>query len=232
MPARDQGLPDLGLLFPGRVAGAVGVPGRIPGRLFDVESAAVSGAVPRRQLEFAAGRLCGRAALRRLGFDDTPIPRRPDRRPVWPAGVVGSISHSRGICGAVVGHASEFAGIGLDIEIADACEPRLARRVLTGVERERVATLEGAVDSGRWTTMIFSAKESVYKALAGIVELPEFEDVEVTPQPAEQAFFADLRDGRRLHGTFCHAADWVLTGVAVPAAGFERKQLDSERSKP
>lgn len=232
MASRFERLPELGSLFPGCVATAVGIPGRIAGRLFDVESETVARATPARQLEFAAGRFCAREALARLDFIDTPLPRRDDRRPVWPDGVVGSISHSRGICGAAVACSVELAGIGLDVEVADACPPELAQRVLTPAERERVATLEGSSDTGLWRTMIFSAKESVYKAVSGFANVREFEDVEVAPLPEENAFIATLLDGQRLRGRFRHFGGWVLTGVVVPTNGFNRKELDSVRSGP
>src|SRR5690242_8343874 len=65
-------------------------------------------AAPERQLEFRAGRHCARLAMGLLGAAG-PVLRAPDRSPVWPSGIVGSIAHTRtrnrGFCGAAVARA-------------------------------------------------------------------------------------------------------------------------------
>src|SRR5947208_1552294 len=80
------------------------------------EEAYLGNVVPARRREFRAGRLYARQALRGLGIPETAIPIGPDRAPIWPKGVVGSISHSRNLCAAVVGLSADYLGIGIDIE--------------------------------------------------------------------------------------------------------------------
>ena len=93
--------------------------------------------------------------------------------PVWPPGIVGSITHSRSLALAVVGRRRDVAGIGVDLELERRVTDQLARRVLLVCERERLAEPD-------WPTMLFAAKEAVYKAVNPLVgEYLEFTDVEV-----------------------------------------------------
>ena len=126
-----------------------------------------------RAAEYSSGRRVARHALGAIGIPGWPIVAR-GRSPVWPAEVVGSITHSRTLALAAVGWRRRFVGLGVDLEVEGRVTPRLAGRVL--LERERRQMTEA--DS---PTMLFSAKEAVYKAVnptAG--EYLGFEDVEVT----------------------------------------------------
>ena len=71
------------------------------------ERAAVAGAVASRQREFAGGRTCARRALLRLGHAAQPIPVGACRAPVWPHGVVGSITHCSSFAAAAVARAAD-----------------------------------------------------------------------------------------------------------------------------
>jgi enterobactin synthetase component D len=60
-----------------------------------VPSASLQRSVAKRQAEYLAGRVCARAALQRLDGRDYVPGTHEDRSPVWPAGIHGSITHSR-----------------------------------------------------------------------------------------------------------------------------------------
>ena len=81
--------------------------------------------MPKRIQEFAAGRLCARRALGEFGRRGFPIPVARDRQPFWPAGVVGSITHTAGLCAAVVAERSRLAALGVDTELGGAVKPEL-----------------------------------------------------------------------------------------------------------
>ena len=152
---------------------------------------------PERFLEFRAGRHCARRALERLGVVAAPVRRAPDRSPIWPPGVVGSITHTRrtgfGFCGAAVARDSRWRSIGLDAEIDDALDERLFERVLTEVERSRIDRFPAALH-GRIAKIVFSAKESVYKCQHPISgEFLGFLDVEVELAEGARRFQATLR---------------------------------------
>src|ERR1700683_4772139 len=76
------------------------------------EQAYVKRAVPHRRAEFSTGRWCAREAIKAVGAAPVPIPAGPRHGPLWPVGVMGSISHTSGICAAVAGLSSRYAAIG------------------------------------------------------------------------------------------------------------------------
>jgi 4'-phosphopantetheinyl transferase EntD len=149
-------------LFPSGVAGAELVRLEDAGPLLEAERASIAGAAAARVLEFAAGRHCAREALRALGEAPVAVARREDRQPAWPPGIVGSISHAGGYCGAVVARASMCPGLGFDVEAWGRMRPALWRRIATPAEREWLAAQAGLGE--RWATLLFSAKEAFYKA--------------------------------------------------------------------
>jgi 4'-phosphopantetheinyl transferase EntD len=118
--------------------------------------------VPKRIAEFAAGRECARLAMASLGIAPQPMPPQADRRPRWPQGVVGSITHCAGFAAAAVARADELRSIGIDAEVAGAIEPALWPRVL-GEEERAWLSARAEDDRPTWATVFFSAKEAWYK---------------------------------------------------------------------
>ena len=107
-----------------------------------------------RWLEFAAGRAAARSALARLGVPAQAIPIGQGREPVWPARVVGSITHAGGIALAAVGSLGSIAGLGIDIEQFGALDEDTSRLILTPDD-----------DQNGDATLLFSMKESAFKCL-------------------------------------------------------------------
>ena len=96
-----------------------------PQDLWPVERAAIAHAIPRRQREFAAGRSAARDAVVKLGSPASAIPCAPDRSPVWPDGIVGSITHTRQTCVAIAGRRERVFAMGIDIEEDVPLDPSL-----------------------------------------------------------------------------------------------------------
>lgn len=144
-----------GLLPPG-VAVAAADPRRLHPLL---PGEALPGATAARLAEFSAGRDAARRALVQIGAGGGAIPQRADRSPAWPAGVTGSITHSRTLCLAAVTRA--HAGLGIDVEEDTPLAEELAVLVLSAGERRRLAVQP---DPGRAAKLAFSAKEAAYKA--------------------------------------------------------------------
>lgn len=130
------------------------------------ETAAVARAVAKRQHEYAAGRACARDALARLGVPPGPLLRDAHRgAPLWPAGVVGSITHCDGYRAAAVARSTDVLTLGIDAEPHDRLpEGVLDAIVATDTERAALADLSERAPGIHWDRLFFSAKETVYKA--------------------------------------------------------------------
>ena len=130
--------------------------------LFREERIAVARAVRSRQLEFACGRACARAALARWGAVPAAIPVGPGRQPLWPLGYVGSITHTRQFCAAAVARADRYQSLGIDAEPDEPLPADVARMIRTSADCVSEPTLTPGDQplSGR---LAFCAKEAFYK---------------------------------------------------------------------
>ncbi|MFI9594963.1 4'-phosphopantetheinyl transferase [Nonomuraea sp. NPDC052265] len=144
------------------VSTAYGDPPDVP--LFPEERAAVRKAVAGRRREFATVRHCAREALAALGIPPAPIV--PGRRgaPRWPAGAVGSMTHCAGFRAAAVAGAWDVRSIGIDAEPHEPLPEGVFRLVARPEEAAMVRELGALRPDTRWDRLLFSAKESVYKA--------------------------------------------------------------------
>lgn len=132
--------------------------------LLPAEEAAVSLAGPKRRGEFAAVRACARRALAEAGLPAGPIVPGPSGAPAWPAGVTGSMTHCAGYRGCAVGPAEQFLAIGVDAEPHRPLPDGVLAMVAGSRERTALAGYATAVAEVCWDTILFSAKESVFKA--------------------------------------------------------------------
>lgn len=126
-------------------------------------------AVPKRRLEFLAGRLSAHRALERAGYKGgAEIAIGQWRAPVWPLGFTGSIAHAHGSAWAVVGPRHIYRGIGIDLEeiVMPATARDLSATVLRAEERERARPAR--LSDEQLLSLVFSAKESLYKCLQPI----------------------------------------------------------------
>ncbi|WP_175412557.1 4'-phosphopantetheinyl transferase [Streptomyces sp. TRM64462] len=191
--------------------------------LFPQELAAVAQAVHKRRAEFTTVRACARDAMAALGLP--PVPLVPGERgaPTWPDGVVGSMTHCAGYHAAVVARAGDVATLGID------AEPHgpLPDGVLEAIARpEDLTALEAlpTSDGIAWDRILFSAKESVYKAWFPVARTwLNFEDAAVTLRP-DGTFTARILIpgptllGRPLtgfSGRWAADEDHVLTAIVV-----------------
>jgi enterobactin synthetase component D len=128
-----------------------------------VPSASLQRSVAKRQAEYLAGRVCARAALQRLDGRNYVPGTHEDRSPIWPAGILGSITHGKGWAAAVVAAQGSCQGLGLDQEslLDDERAERLMGEILTPSELERLDRRQ----LGLTVTLTFSLKESLFKTL-------------------------------------------------------------------
>ena len=134
---------------------------------------------PKRLADFSTGRYCAIKALEQLGIQDAVIPIGEDREPIWPQGIVGSISHCDTLVGAIVAKKSEHVSLGLDIEEIGRVTPDLYDLVFTENEKQYLSSLRGS-ELHEKSTVIFSIKEAFYKFQHPITKtFLDFLDVEV-----------------------------------------------------
>ena len=159
---RDARLRDVfDAVVPAMARWALAPAGAGAGDLLGPERDAVTGATPGRVGEFAAGRVAARAALAGLG-DGPSRARRDGRRPRWPAGVVGSITHCAGLGRRRRRPARRPGGDRHRRRTGRAARCRGARR---SSPRQPSATASVATSLG---TIVFSAKEAFYKAWSSL----------------------------------------------------------------
>lgn len=192
--------------------------------LFPEEAEAVERAADQRRREFVAGRYCARRALAMLGLPATAIPRGARGVPQWPAGVVGSITHCTSYQAAAVAFTDRVAALGIDAEPHASLPDGVLDAVTLPRERARLAELMARVP-GHWDRMLFSAKESVYKAWIPLTGCGlRFADADITINAGNGTFVARLRgEGRHLCGRPLKAMQgrWsvddgvLVTGVTV-----------------
>jgi 4'-phosphopantetheinyl transferase EntD len=172
------------------------------------EEALVERAVAKRQREFALGRACARTALEKLGHGDAVIGRAPSGAPLWPDGIVGSITHTKGYAAALVGEASRFSGIGVDAERVGGVTRNLWPRLFDDAELDYLAALDDAAQACA-ATLIFSAKETSYKAWGCSGPL-SFLEIRITPHTNG---FAAIRGGENLQGRYAVEGGLMLTAA-------------------
>ena len=154
-------------------------------------------AVRKRQVEFLAGREAAARALATLAPEHAQvrIGTGAMREPLWPVGIVGSITHAAGYAAAAVARARDCAGVGIDSEhvMARATADEVATSIC------RPAELEIIGDSLVALTLVFSAKESLFKCLAPLVrEWFDFQDAEIDAlEPSTGRFSIRLACARR-----------------------------------
>ncbi len=165
-------------LFPAGVATAesFGPPPAEPA--LPAEERLVARAVDKRRREFASARNTARRAFAELGVDPVPIGRGDSGRPLWPSGVVGSLTHCDGYRGAAVGFALAVRGVGIDAEPHAPLPDGVLDAVSLPAERDVLSTRPAGL---AWDRLLFCAKEATYKAWNPLTERwLGFEDAHIT----------------------------------------------------
>lgn len=150
------------------------------------ESDCIPRAVDKRRHEFAAGRRAARAAMAGIGHPPSPVLLAADRSPVWPTGLVGSISHDRDRAIALVARKVDFRSVGIDVEPNEPLPEDVRSEVLIGDDSTDTGT------AGHGDRVIFCAKEASYKCLYPLTREVIGFDAMVVTFPAKDRFRATL----------------------------------------
>lgn len=147
-----------------------------------VEAAAVAHAVPKRRREFGTVRHCARRALVELGVAPVALLPGEHREPLWPPGVVGSMTHCAGYRAAAVARSAAVHTVGIDAEPHAPLPEGVLDAVARPEERDRLAELALSDPAVHWDRLLFCAKEATYKAWFPLARRwLGFEDAVVTP---------------------------------------------------
>jgi enterobactin synthetase component D len=183
--------------------------------------------VPKRQLEYLIGRYAATLACRDAGaVGDVEIAMSSDRSPIWPLGLVGSITHADGFVSAAVADSKAIRSLGIDSEKIMTAKTLSSIGKMVASESERAIGRLIELSESEMITLLFSAKESIYKSLYPMVNcFFDFDDVEIYRIDGHKKHFF-FRLNRDLSSEFCvgfcgtgrfvFEKEYVHTAVEVP----------------
>jgi len=200
-----------------------------PNALYPDEARHLQKAVRKRLEEFAAGRLCARLLLHEFGIDQFAIEVGADRQPLWPQGLVGSITHTAGFCAAVAAPKKCLRSVGIDTELSGSVKPELWRGICTASETTWLRSLPESEQHSA-ATLIFSAKEAFYKCQFAVThERLGFGDVSLEPPAwgesrgafkiiANRRIELERQAALPLQGQYLFHEQFISCGIALTAA--------------
>jgi 4'-phosphopantetheinyl transferase EntD len=169
--------------------------------LLPQEAHAFASSVVKVRRASGAARIVARQLLAQLGHGHCAVPKASSGAPIWPAGVVGSLTHDSRVAVAAVGRRRDVAALGIDVEPAESLPSDLLDLVATAQERLRIA------DDPYHGRLLFAAKEAVYKAVYPLDQtFLDHHDVQVSL--AERK--ATVRNGRIVELRFAISAHLVV----------------------
>ena len=174
---------------------------------------------PKRRWEFVNGRKCARLAMEALGSIPAPVLSGEKDEPLWPDGIVGSITHSKNYVAAAIAPRSKILSIGLDSEIDEPLPEKVLARIGNDEEIRWVKAVKGndLLHPGK---LLFSAKEATYKAWYPIAqEWLGFQVAHVAFDSRNQTFTTSISKSgpiEKLSGTFAIVQGVILTAIEIP----------------
>ncbi|MFF9064169.1 4'-phosphopantetheinyl transferase [Streptomyces sp. NPDC014891] len=167
--------------------------------LFPAEAEYIAGAAPLRRREFQDVRWCARRALASMGAPLGPlIPTATGAEflvqyPTWPSGYTGCLTHCDGYRAAAVAATADVLALGIDAEPHDRLPTPALRRIAGAEESDHLAVLRSEHPEVAWDRVMFSAKESVYKAWFPVTRRWfDIRDCAIAIDPAAGTFTASV----------------------------------------
>lgn len=144
-----------------------------------------------RQAEFVAGRFAAKIALALLG-ESHQIGINLDRSPNFPPHLIGSISHCENYAVAVVERKEKLGAhhIGVDIQRLLSSQEVKDTHAFIAKEEEIALLVQTGLSRNEAVTLLFSAKESLYKAIyPQVQEILEFDVVRLVQSGENSLMF-------------------------------------------
>lgn len=143
--------------------------------LMPEEATAFAGSVTSVRRASGAARIVARRLLAQAGLGSCAVPKASSGAPIWPPGIVGSMSHDSRVAVAAIAIRRDYAALGIDIEPKEALPPDLLDLVATPTERADIG------EDPRQGRLLFAAKEAVYKAVYPLDQIfLDHHDVEIS----------------------------------------------------
>ena len=204
-------------LFGDRVATAWADPCAPMPRLIGDEVLALEHAAATHARRFAAGRSAARAAMEQLGHVPRPVLQGDSGAPIWPQGLIGSISHAPGDTLAAVTDDPAIRALGLKITLARALESACWPEICTIREMRWLASL-GPSQRGHFARLLQCLKLAVYKAHSQIsprnLNWHEIElKVDLRAKCFETSLMVQTPPDVHLCGRFILLSDGFVAGV-------------------
>lgn len=136
----------------------------LDGPIFQEEMAGLGAVVESRRREFLTGRACARRALAELGAPTSPIPKGESGVPVWPRGVVGSITHCPGYRAAAVAWSSDIESMGIDAEPNQPLPVGVLDLIASPSEQNHLECIREELGGTAVDRLLFCIKEALFKA--------------------------------------------------------------------
>ncbi|WP_433575760.1 4'-phosphopantetheinyl transferase Npt [Nocardia brasiliensis] len=155
---------------------------------YPAEEHLIAKAVEKRRRDFIGARHCARLALAELGEPPVAIGKGERGAPIWPRGIVGSLTHCDGYRAAALGHKLRFRSIGIDAEPHAELPEGVLDSVSLPPEREWLRATDSPLHLDR---LIFCAKEATFKAWWPLtLRWLGFEDAHITFELEDNAIGA------------------------------------------
>ena len=185
----------------------------------------IKSSVKKRQAEFFAGRYSASQVLGVLSAGACDIHIGDNRCPKWPERFTGSISHSDGLACCTVVEKNQASAVGIDIQhrIKQTTIEQISRSIID--ECEKALLINIAIPFNDLFTAVFSAKESLFKALyPSVRRYFDFSAAKVTAvDPDEQSITltlasslsAEFSEGTSILSRFQTFEDHLITSVVL-----------------
>lgn len=125
----------------------------------------IKNSVIKRRAHYLTGRILVKILLNQIGITDFNLINGSGNEPLWPENIIGSLSHTENYAICAIDHLNNYTGIGVDIQKCISIETanKIWPLIMSTVEKELLIT--NVIEFPVLLTIVFSAKESLYKAL-------------------------------------------------------------------
>lgn len=194
--------------------------------LYPEERIYINNAVNKRIQEFSTGRYCARRAMKRANVKSQAIPMRKDGCPIWPTGVVGSITHTRNYVAAAVGQNNKIDAIGIDVERIDPTISESVWSIVCSPEELQIIKQQPIDQRNRYAFALFSAKESTAKCIyskygvkKGLIDIP----ITLNLRHGTFSTLSDRSEHHHWQGRIEIDKNFIYSGLWLPAGTFSIK---------